>query len=443
MPNSDSTATRQSIIERALRRINIDSPSTDESALGAEVLNDVVAELDPEGRWLWAISNTEETLYTIAGQRSYPVRTFGYASLTSASQISILSSVLSTSYSNDWTISFWCRLRSIDFVQVDNLSAGRGLQIVMSGDGNSFITLAHDGTNYIQLSTDFDFSDFEWHHVAVSNSGTGLASALTLYIDGAAVTTTTVIDNLAGQSSTSSNPWLLTGNDTGRLCQLGIYSEVITANEVADIYAQRLNVETDLTTLSTGEGDREVLTHYYPLASDSVDVIAAVNGTDTSVTYVTDTTSGHGIAPFIQSLETMFWVNGTTRNPIEIIDKTRSLTTYELETTGQPYLAYLEIAANPEDQKLHFLPTPSAIYQMNYAYQRMLYDFDSASDEPDVRRSMRLSLIKVLANELASEMGVPQALRQDVMLEAQSARLKLRADNSERAKKTPVIGTYF
>lgn len=65
------TATRNSILSRGFRRIGIDSPSLEDYANGAELLNLVVAAMDPEGRWLWTLSQTAAEFTAVAGQRIY------------------------------------------------------------------------------------------------------------------------------------------------------------------------------------------------------------------------------------------------------------------------------------------------------------------------------------------------------------------------------------
>lgn len=75
MANSDSTITRTNLIKRSFRRIGIKNPSTLDQANAVDLLNAVIKELDAEGRWLWAISNTVTTLTLVASTRSYSVGT--------------------------------------------------------------------------------------------------------------------------------------------------------------------------------------------------------------------------------------------------------------------------------------------------------------------------------------------------------------------------------
>lgn len=231
MADSNSTLTRSQIIERAFRRFGVDSPSTNESALAAELLNDIVAELDPKGRWFWAISNTESTLTLTSGTGSYSV-------------------------------------------------------------------------------------------------GTG-------------------------------------------------------ADEIQN---------------------------------------------------------------YISSLETVVLERSANqRIPLRIIPKTESLSSYEHErTSGEPYMVHLEVAADPANQKIRFLPIPDSDYTIKYTYKRMLYDFTAASDNPDLMRSMRLGLIKILSAELAPEYGVPMAERQMLLAESEQAKHLFVAHNSEDGvTATPVCADYF
>jgi hypothetical protein len=75
MPSSDHTVTRNDIILRSFRRIGIDNPSTNAKANAVGLLNDIVKEIDVEGRLLFTISNTETALNTVISQRTYATGT--------------------------------------------------------------------------------------------------------------------------------------------------------------------------------------------------------------------------------------------------------------------------------------------------------------------------------------------------------------------------------
>lgn|GEM_PF-6352229 len=73
MANSDATTSRLKLIKRSFRRIGIKNPSLTDLSNAVELLNDKVKEIDVDGKWLWAISNTPTALTLVANQRSYAV----------------------------------------------------------------------------------------------------------------------------------------------------------------------------------------------------------------------------------------------------------------------------------------------------------------------------------------------------------------------------------
>ena len=75
MPTSTSTVTRDSIVKRALRKLGNTNPSNQELTDGIEALNIIVKRIDVEGKWLWAISNTETQLSIVGSQQTYSTGT--------------------------------------------------------------------------------------------------------------------------------------------------------------------------------------------------------------------------------------------------------------------------------------------------------------------------------------------------------------------------------
>ncbi len=73
MPTTTSTATiaRNDLVKRAFRRIGIDHPSINQINDAVSLLNDIVKEIDTEGRWLWAISSNPSPLLLVPSQRWY------------------------------------------------------------------------------------------------------------------------------------------------------------------------------------------------------------------------------------------------------------------------------------------------------------------------------------------------------------------------------------
>jgi hypothetical protein len=68
---SNFTVTRNDLITQALSYIGVTDPQNEEMALGVNVLNALVRNLDARGEWIWGISNTESTLTTVANQQAY------------------------------------------------------------------------------------------------------------------------------------------------------------------------------------------------------------------------------------------------------------------------------------------------------------------------------------------------------------------------------------
>lgn len=154
-----------------------------------------------------------------------------------------------------------------------------------------------------------------------------------------------------------------------------------------------------------------------------------------------------GIPSYMLSLERVEIVRGEgTLEPIRIIDKSESISTYEREGTtgGDPHMVYLERQPNMANQKIWFYPTPSAAVNIQIYFRRPLYDFDNASDNPDVPQSWNQKLVKRLAYELAPEYGVPLAERQLIKAECDEAMKKGWAAQEEKtAEPKPVQATYF
>jgi len=65
------TVTRNDLVTGALSMLGIVEPQNTDTALGIKVLNSLIRNLDAKGTWLWAISNTQSTLTTIASQSTY------------------------------------------------------------------------------------------------------------------------------------------------------------------------------------------------------------------------------------------------------------------------------------------------------------------------------------------------------------------------------------
>lgn len=157
-------------------------------------------------------------------------------------------------------------------------------------------------------------------------------------------------------------------------------------------------------------------------------------------------TSAHGLPTDIYALEpdAAFLIRGTSRIPLRVISKREAITTFELETTtGEPYMVHLEQAANPANNKLHFLPTPAAADTVGFTYQARIVPFASASASPDVPPELEMDLVKILAAELGPEYGYAAEMQQQLEVLADLARRRMISNNKERVSATPAQGVYF
>jgi len=70
---SATTITLEKLLRRALRKLGVRNAAVGQLNEARELLQDLIREIDEEGRWLWTINFTPTSLTTIAGQRAYTV----------------------------------------------------------------------------------------------------------------------------------------------------------------------------------------------------------------------------------------------------------------------------------------------------------------------------------------------------------------------------------
>lgn len=71
MPNSDANVTRSNILRLAFAQIGNTNASANDNADAVTVLNAKIKEIDEQGRWLWAVTNTESSLTLSNGTSAY------------------------------------------------------------------------------------------------------------------------------------------------------------------------------------------------------------------------------------------------------------------------------------------------------------------------------------------------------------------------------------
>lgn len=154
------------------------------------------------------------------------------------------------------------------------------------------------------------------------------------------------------------------------------------------------------------------------------------------------------IASNILQLDSAVYLNGTTRVPLDIYNKSESLTTVLLDSssTGDPQGIHLERGLTTTTNKLHVFPTPTMVYTIRYNFMRGIYDLDNSTDVPDLPQEWNIKLSKILARELAPENGVTiNEIIQYHEPKADQAIAKGRESNSlsDGEPPSPVIVEYF
>jgi hypothetical protein len=178
----------------------------------------------------------------------------------------------------------------------------------------------------------------------------------------------------------------------------------------------------------------------------------AISNTPTSLTLANGTASysaGSGASNFplytmaIERVELR--INSPPYVPLAVLSRDDWFNSIYRGTSGQPLQCHLERAAASANSLLWFAPTPDAAYTANVFTRRMLYDFDNASDNPDIPQSWNLKLIKRLAYELAPENGIPLEERQLIKAEVDEAMALGKAAEADSTTKRPVKfrGQYF
>lgn len=201
------------------------------------------------------------------------------------------------------------------------------------------------------------------------------------------------------------------------------------------------------TDMSLGLRLLNVLTRHLDAKGDFLHAISNTESTLTLIGAQQAYATGSGaslIATNIIKLEYVAVINGNRRDPLVILDKPQSLrTSLQDDTTSQPIAVHLETAQFRASQRMLFYPTPNSAFSVVYKYRRPIFDFDSASDNPDFPSDFSLPLIKLLAYELAPHYGTPLNERQLLQLEGEKGWNDSVAFNSSRPSYVPLRTEYF
>lgn len=144
-----------------------------------------------------------------------------------------------------------------------------------------------------------------------------------------------------------------------------------------------------------------------------------IDNTESTLTTVASTSNyttgvaGTNISANILKLESATVLIGSRRIPLIVLDKPSSIrTTLKDDTAGQPTHVYLQRNKLLSDNIMILFPTPNSAYTIKYNFRRPLYDFTSASSNPDMPSAFNLALTKLLASQLAPHFGIPLQERQ-------------------------------
>jgi hypothetical protein len=121
----------------------------------------------------------------------------------------------------------------------------RGYRVQVKATNIIALSLVSDDptNNYLSVQVNAGINDGLWHHVAITYDGSSTAAGVQFYVDGKLVITRVVnMDGLAGTILTANDfvvgayPAVAWGRYTGSMDEVSVYSDVLTAAEVAWIY---------------------------------------------------------------------------------------------------------------------------------------------------------------------------------------------------------------
>lgn len=104
--------------------------------------------------------------------------------------------------------------------------------------------LSASSSNQIVVHSTTAYTDGLWHNFVITYSGSGLASGVTIYVDGAAVAKTVTADSLTNTTVTANNLRAASSADatpsqyfSGSLDELAIWNKELNTSEVTEIYS--------------------------------------------------------------------------------------------------------------------------------------------------------------------------------------------------------------
>ena len=212
------------------------------------------------------------------------------------------------------------------------------------------------------------------------------------------------------------------------------FSLVHVVEPSADEYALAVKVLNSLVRFLDSKG---TLLH---AVSNTESTLVTVAGQDSYGTGTDETT----IDPAISELHWISVLDPTDRRTLTILDKKTAVsTTLKNDTQTYPDAVYLERSARRSDNKLWIFPTPTSSVTLKYTFRRPLYEFSSATDNPDMPDSFLLPLQKLLAAQLAPHFSLALAERQSLILEGEKEFQEAFSRQSDAPAYVPVRTEFF
>lgn len=215
---------------------------------------------------------------------SNTTQTIQYAQIGDLSLIGFGTVAHNPDWNSKWSVSIWSNFVDINnYGEIQSLSGFRGFNLDLDpAQPVQLFYFGHDSTNLIRTTfTTPYFGGGIWHNVVWTYDGSGLATGLSMYLDGIAMPRNILIDNLGGLTTVSPNQTRLAGN--APFDELGFYNTTLSAGEVAMIAAAGRGFR--LSRLSSAAG----LVHYYPFNGDADDSVGGIDGVATNVAYSSET----------------------------------------------------------------------------------------------------------------------------------------------------------
>lgn len=135
-----------------------------------------------------------------------------------------------------------------------NWTTVKGISFATSSLNKPYVILSNTWeTNCIFVRADNAVSTGAWHQWGLTYDGSSSAAGLVIYTDGAAVTTTTVHNNLSSSLKITSPGFFGLDTDSlfttgsayldGSICEMQFYNKSLSASEVTALYASRSFVD--------------------------------------------------------------------------------------------------------------------------------------------------------------------------------------------------------